>query len=106
MPLAAAAVFDFDRPGSNAARADDQLPRQADQIHRREFRAWRFVAIVVEDIDPYLLEAVVKRIRRRDAFWIACAQINESHAERRDALRPDDAGIVVVGLDQRTDEAR
>ena len=51
-PFARAAVLHLDRAGGEAARADDELVGQADQIHCREFGAGRFVAVVVEHLDP------------------------------------------------------
>ena len=45
-------MLDLDRPGGEAARADDELIGQADQIHRREFGARRLVAVVVQHLDP------------------------------------------------------
>ena len=104
--LAGAAVFEFDRAGGDPAGADDELFGQPDQIHRREFGAGGFVAIVVERLDAGAKQFGIKVIRGGAAPGIGRTQIDQPDAERRDAVRPDDAGVVVVGLDQRADEAR
>src|SRR5579872_4908124 len=45
------ALLEFDHALFEAARPDDHLPRQADQIHRGELGAGRFLALVVERVD-------------------------------------------------------
>ena len=85
---------------------EDQLLGQPDQIHRGEFGARRLVAVVVQHIEAGAAQLAVKIVARRGAFGIARPQVDQAEAERCDAFRPDDAGIVVVSLDQRADEAR
>src|SRR6185312_4443893 len=52
LPCPRPTVFDLDRAGGDAAGADDGLVRKADQVHRGEFGAGRFIAVVVEHLDP------------------------------------------------------
>src|SRR5215813_3163369 len=51
LPLARGTALQLDLPGGDAARADDQLPRQPDEVHLGELGAGALVAIVVEDLD-------------------------------------------------------
>jgi hypothetical protein len=104
LPFARAAVFHLDRAGGEAARADNKLLRQADQVHCRKFGARGFVAVVVEHLDPGGEQFAVEVVGSFPATGIGRAQIDQADAERRDALRPDNPGIVVVRLDQRADE--
>ena len=46
-----AAVLELDHALRQAARADDQLPGQADQVHRAELDPAPLVAVVVEHLD-------------------------------------------------------
>ena len=48
----------------------------------------------------------IQRLAQRVAGRIAASQVQDRRLERRDAVRPDDAGIVVAGLDHRADQAR
>ena len=48
----------------------------------------------------------VQRLAHRVARRIAAPQVEDRRLERRDAVRPDDACIVVAGLDHRADQAR
>ena len=48
--LAGAAVLDLDLAGGDAARADDHLPGQADQVGGRELAAGALVGVVVEHV--------------------------------------------------------
>src|SRR6516162_4818658 len=102
--LASLAVLQLDRAGSDAARADDELPRQADEIHGGELRARRFVAVVVERLDAGLEQAAIELVRSGNAARIAGAQIDKTDAERRDTLGPDDALIVMARFNDRADE--
>ena len=86
LPLARAAIFDLDRAGGDAARADDELLGQADQIHRREFGARRLVAIVVEHLDPGGEQFAVEVVGGLAAALVGRTQIDQADAERRDAL--------------------
>src|SRR5258706_11298775 len=42
------AVLELDRAGGEAARAEDQLPGQADEVHGGEFGACGFTTVVIE----------------------------------------------------------
>src|SRR5713226_665451 len=54
-------VLQLDRAGGEAARAEDELPGQADEIHGGEFGAGRFVAIVIERLDARVAQPGVER---------------------------------------------
>ena len=49
LALARCAALELDRTGAKAARADDDLPGQADQVHRRELGAGTLLGVVVEN---------------------------------------------------------
>ena len=51
LALAGAPRFQLDRSGLGAARSDDDLLRQADQVHLRELHARPLGPVVVEDVD-------------------------------------------------------
>src|SRR3954469_19439658 len=53
-------VLAFDVTGGQAARTDDQLVGEADQIHSGELCAGALVAIVVENIDPGIAQFAVE----------------------------------------------
>src|SRR5271166_6263465 len=106
LALAGAAILHLDCSGGEPARPDDELIGQTYQVHRREFRARRFVAVVVKRIDPGIQQFAVNLVSGCPTARVAGAQVDQPDAERRHALRPDDAGIIVVGLDQRADETR
>src|SRR6266851_5361230 len=105
-PLARASRLEFDRASGDPARPDDELIWHADQIHRREFCAGRFVAIVVQDFDTGVEQLGVEVVGGAAAARVTRTQIDQTDTEGCDALRPDNAGIVVVGLDQRAYKAR
>src|ERR1700679_2331564 len=88
------------------ARPNDHLPRQADQVHIGELAAWPFVAVVIQYIDAGGRQFGIDISRRRVDRGIAAFQIDQPYIERRDAVRPDDPGIVMAGFDDRTDKAR
>ena len=66
---AGAAVFEFDGAGGEAARAEDQLLGQADQIHRGEFGAGRLVAVVVQHLDPGVAQLAVEVVGGGGGIW-------------------------------------
>ena len=68
-----------------------------------EFRPCPLLAIVVQRGSAKLR---VQRLAHRVARGIAAPQVEDRCLEWRDAVRPDDAGRIVAGLDHRTDQAR
>ena len=70
LALAGAALLQLDHARCEPARADDDLPGQADQVHRRELGAGRFLAVVVERVDAGRAERAIERIRGRAAFGV------------------------------------
>ena len=107
LALAGAPVLHFDRAGGDPARADDQLPGQADQVHRR--RIWRRATRRGRRRAPRSRRRAAwrrARRRRRRISHRAARRLISPTRNGATLLRPDDAGIVVAGLDQRADEAR
>ena len=51
-PRSVGTALEFDLALGKAARADENLPRYADQVGAGEFRAGPLVEIVVERVDP------------------------------------------------------
>src|SRR3954451_23537174 len=66
-----AAVLAFDRAGGEAARSQDQLVGQADQVHRGEFGTRRFVAVVIQHLDPGAAQPGVERVGSVAALGVA-----------------------------------
>ena len=66
----------------------------------------RCVEVVVEDCDSGVREALVERLGRRVGRGVARLEVDQADSEGRDAVRPDDAGIVVARLDDGADEPR
>src|SRR5258708_29062591 len=77
------AVLELDRAGGEAARAEDELPGQADEIHGGEFGAGRFIAGVIERVDAGSAQPTVERVGGGDAFGVGDPQIDEADAKRR-----------------------
>src|SRR5271165_3534048 len=100
LALAASTRLQLDLALAEALWADDDLMRRADQIHRGEFRAGPVVAVVQERVDARLFERGIDLIAGAVARGVAHLEIDEPNLKRRDRLRPDRAGLVVVRLDQ------
>jgi hypothetical protein len=49
--------LDLDLAGGDAARSDDDLPRNADQVGRGELAAGALVGVIVEHVEPGRLSA-------------------------------------------------
>src|SRR5690606_3313643 len=97
--LAGLAVLDFDFAARQTTRSDDELERNAHQIGGCEFLAGARLAIVIDDVEAGGLELAVELFIGRVALRIARFEVDEAHLERRDRNRPDDAVLVVAGLD-------
>ena len=78
--------------------------RRADEIHGGELSARAFVAVVVKNVGPGLLERRVDARASGVAGGVADLEIDEPDAEWRDRLGPNRAVLIVVGLDQRGGE--
>ena len=98
-------VLQLDPVLRSAARADHDLPGQPDQFHGRELDARPLVAVVHQHLDAQRMQPRVQILGERGGGGIVGAQVDQPDLERRHALRPDDALLVVERLDQRTDEA-
>ena len=99
-----AAALELDLALGEALRADDDLPGHADEVHGRELRARPLVAVVVEHVEAGARRALGRARRRRRRSPRRRLQVDEADVERRDGVRPDDAGLVVARLDDRGDE--
>ena len=100
LPFSGAAVFELDRAAGDPARSDDQLIGKADQIHRGEFRPGRFVSVVIQHLDAGAEQLRVEVVGDIAAARVALTQVDQADTERGNTFRPNDAGIVVVRLDQ------
>jgi hypothetical protein len=105
-PLAGAAQLDLGHAVLQPARADDDLARQADQVHGGKLRARALVAVVVEHLDALGLERPVDGVAGPVGLGIARLQIDQPDAERRHRLGPDDAGLVMARLDDGAGQPR
>src|SRR5262245_20733840 len=103
--LAGLALLELDRAGLDVARADDELPGQSDQVHRRGFRAGAVLGVVVEGLDLGGGERRVESIGKRPRLLVARPERDEPDFERRHRFRPDAAVLVVARLDDAADEA-
>ena len=75
----------------------------AHQVGVVEFDAGAIRAVVVKGLAGQLtIQVVAQRVARR----IAIFQVQNRGFERRDGVGPDDAGVVMAGLDRRTDQTR
>src|SRR5271167_180347 len=104
LALPALARFELDHTALEAARADDELPRQADQVHVGELGAGTRVAVVVEHLDIPRTERGIDFVARFGALGIARPQVDETHLEGCNRFGPDDAVFVVARLDDGTHE--
>ena len=74
------AVLELDRAAGDAARADDELLGQADQVHRREFGAGRLVAVVVQHLDAGAEQLGVEILGGVAAARVARPQVDQADA--------------------------
>ena len=88
-------------PCSSPFGPDDDLPGQADQVHRGELGAGALVEVIVEHRNSGFRKALVQRLAGRIDRRVAGLEVDQADLEGRHAVRPDDAGIVVARLDDR-----
>src|SRR5262245_43538345 len=93
--LARASLLDLDLARGNAARADDYLPRETDQVGGRKLGSGPLVGVVVENIAACRRQRRVQFVRNTIAVRIARFHVDQAEVERRDAFGPDDAVVVV-----------
>src|SRR3954447_21530282 len=106
LALAGGPALQFHHPLFEPARAEDQLPGQADQVHGRELGAAALVAVVVERLDSGLAQTAVNLVGGARASAVVRAHVDQADPKRRYRLGPDDAGLVVARLDDRAGEPR
>jgi hypothetical protein len=87
-------------------RPDDELPGQADQIEGRELCPCPLVAVVIENVKPGFLKLGIEILTNFVGRSVAHFDIDEPDIEGRHRFRPDDAGIVMRGFDDRGRQAR
>src|SRR5438309_4323366 len=104
LAFAGGAAFELDHAAVEALWAEDELPREADQVHGRELGAAALVPLVVEGVDAGGLELRVEVVGRAGATGVVGAHVDEADLERRDGFGPDDARRVVARLDEGADE--
>src|SRR6185437_11491671 len=100
--LTAGAPLQLDLARGGGARADDNLPGMPHQIRIGEFHAGAVLPVVVKG---GAVQLSVELLAQRVAGRVAALQIEDGRLERSDAVRPDDAGFVVAGLDPRAHQA-
>src|SRR5580700_11340544 len=99
LAAAVGAAFQLDLALAEALGPDQDLPGNADQVGRSEFRARAFVEVVVEHLDAPAGKLAVEAFARRIGCRIALLEIEDGDLEGRHRLRPFDPGIVVERLD-------
>ena len=75
LALAGGAALQLDLAGLDAARADDDLPGQADQVGLGELGARALVAVVVEHLDPGAAQLGIELVAAPRAGLVAGAQV-------------------------------
>ena len=97
----------FERAGREAALADDDAMRDADQLDVGEHRPGTQAAIVEHDFDAGVATSSSIKLFGFFAHGRVLVRVDRADrdAPRRHRLRPDDAGGVVVLLDRRGDDA-
>src|SRR6056297_1547508 len=104
LALACAAGGEFDHAVLEPAGADRDAPRQTDQVHRRELAARPFIAVVVKRVEAQRLEAVIERLTGCIGFGVSLLEVDDAGMERGHTFGPDDALVVVAGLDDRAQQ--
>src|SRR5690606_1094864 len=99
-------VLDLDLACGNAARADDDLPWQADEIGRGELSAGPLVGVVIEHLTAGGSERGIKVLACGIARGIAHLHIDEGDIERSYGLRQDDAVLVMAFFHTCSPQAR
>ena len=80
LALTRLAVLDLGHALLQAARSDDHLPGQADQVHHCKLGPWTIVAIVIEDVDALGLECLVEFLAGGVSVGIAHLEVDEADA--------------------------
>ena len=93
-----AAQLEFDPALLETARADRDAQRRAEQVGVVELDAGPLFAVVGEDVQSGVRERGLD-LGDGGRDIIAAAQGDDVNVEGRDGARPDDAQLVVVGLD-------
>src|SRR5690349_12086841 len=106
LALARLAVLELGLAGRETLGANHHLPGRADQVHVGELGPGPEVAIVVENLDTPGRKLVVDLLAGGRDGPVVRLEIEDRDPERSDRLGPDDAVLVVAGLDDGADQAR
>src|SRR5439155_9998291 len=83
---------------------DQDLPGNSDQVSGGEFCARTLLEIIIEHFDASLAQRAVELLTSRIGFAATLFEVENSHCERRNALRPYNSGIIVRGFDNCGDQ--
>ena len=90
----------------DAALTDDDGMGDADELHVGEHHARTLLAVIEQHVDPGGLQLAVEAFGQLGhAMGLVHVHRDDHHLKRRDGIRPDDAGIVIVLLDGGGDHA-
>src|SRR6476661_6817860 len=102
-----AAMLVLDHAFLQAALADHDAVRDADELLVGEQHAGALVTVVEEHLDAGAGDLGVQHLRGGlHRFALAIAERDDGHREGRHGVGPDDSLVVVVLLDGRGDDAR
>jgi len=93
------ALLEFYLAGSKAFRANNDLPGQSDQIHGGEFGPCPIVSVIIEHAQDRRVKLGVEVFAGCVSRRIADLEVDQSDIERRDRPRPNDARVIMRGLD-------
>src|SRR5215204_7627577 len=95
LPTAVGAFLDLELALGKSLRPDQNLPGNADEIRRGEFRSRPLVEIMVENIDPLALQVAIEPLGCRIGIRAALLQVEDHDLEWRHRLRPDNPRVIV-----------
>src|SRR5690606_3340156 len=104
--LAGGAALQLDDAVGEALGADGQLPWHADQVGGGELAAGTLVGVVVEHVLAGGLESGDGVLAGGGDGGVVGAQVDDHDVEGGDGVGPDDAALVVAGLDDGAEQAR
>src|SRR5262249_2429396 len=106
LPPAVGATLELDLALREPLWPDQDLPGHPDQVGSGELRPRPLVGVVIEHVDALGRKSPIELTAGRVGVAAALLEVEDGNPERRDRLRPLDAGFIVEGLEDRADEAR
>src|ERR1700722_17800257 len=103
-PLPVGATFDLDLALGKPPRPHQDLPGNTDQVSGREFRPGPLVQVMGEGVDPSGRQGCIEALTGWVRIGSPLLEVEYHDLERRDRLRPFDAGFIVEGLDDGAHE--